>query len=648
MKNLKLLLLCTCFASTPFLSQAQTWDGSSTSTTTSTGTPQVGIGTATPNADLEIDHTSTYNPSLPPGTGFGTIMKIESVRDFGTMTPSSIPGTDYNILEINHTDLFSSSGSPYTFFSVNTNGDVHVKRDMQVDAILDANALRANTFYIANGDLLMGHPTDGFRAIKAQSTNSGLGLYSKNDMSDGSSIRLNSEVPGGSIEFNSIGHSEMAGPAFMFSNVDPYALTMTPIALMEKNGDVTIPKLGTGTTQMVVADLSGKLGVQSLPSAQVLSLSGRDISLSGGGGTVTVPIQTISMSGKNLTLSDGGGTVLVKDDLGDHTATKDLNMSTHNIAACNKIRVDDVDLGTCRIKTTFQGASITSSGGAALFVNGTPSTTSSKLWVDGDIESTTKVIANSVTLTSDRRFKENIKEISKSDIIEKLKKITPYQYNFIQSNKDIDRRFDTKKHYGFLAQEVAEIFPELVDKINNNGYLGLNYIEFIPMLLQSLKDEDAQVQQQQKTIDELKIQATNSSVDKQALETQKAKIIELENKLAILEANMEVCCQNKNNSNNTHTSDNGLTGNFVKSTLDQNVPNPFGTETKIGFHIVSKYQAAFIGIYNLNGEQISKIPVQQGSNFVMVSAGQLKPGMYVYSLVVDNDLIDSKKMVVSE
>lgn len=111
---------------------------------------------------------------------------------------------------------------------------------------------------------------------------------------------------------------------------------------------------------------------------------------------------------------------------------------------------------------------------------------------------------------------------------------------------------------------------------------------------------------------------------------------------------MEVCCQNKNNSNNTHTSDNGLTGNFVKSTLDQNVPNPFGTETKIGFHIVSKYQAAFIGIYNLNGEQISKIPVQQGSNFVMVSAGQLKPGMYVYSLVVDNDLIDSKKMVVSE
>src|SRR5947207_3251936 len=116
---LNTLFVATFMGATPCITLAQTWDGSSISTTTSAGTPQVGIGTATPTADLQINHTSTYNSSAPPGTGFSTIMKIESVRDFGSISPISIPGTDYNILEVNHTDIFSSPLGPVTFFSIN-------------------------------------------------------------------------------------------------------------------------------------------------------------------------------------------------------------------------------------------------------------------------------------------------------------------------------------------------------------------------------------------------------------------------------------------------------------------------------------------------------------------------------------------------
>jgi len=47
-----------------------------------------------------------------------------------------------------------------------------------------------------------------------------------------------------------------------------------------------------------------------------------------------------------------------------------------------------------------------------------------------------------------------------------------------------------------LAQEVKKVFPELV-KENEKGELSVNYIGLIPVLIESIKE-------QQKQIDELK------------------------------------------------------------------------------------------------------------------------------------------------
>jgi polyhydroxyalkanoate synthesis regulator phasin len=321
------------------------------------------------------------------------------------------------------------------------------------------------------------------------------------------------------------------------------------------------------------------------------------------------------------------------DNLGNHTATTNLNMSLKDILACNKIRVDEVDLGTCKLKTTFQGASITASGGAALFVNGVPSSTSHKIYVYGS------AYADGGTWqASDKNFKRNIEQLS--TMKSKLFSIQPYSYYFKQEEFP-ERGFDNNIHYGFIAQDVEKIFPTMAKK--EAGHYAINYTEFIPLLLQALKEEDAQVQQQQQTINQLqsKLAALNNNMEE--VNAQKARINELENKLAALQANMDVCCQSKN-----ATQTDGKTTVITKSTLQQNTPNPFSKETRIAFNIVGKYQKAFIGIYNLNGEQVDKIFIEQGSDSINVLAGQLKPGMYVYSLVVDNDLVDSKKMVIIE
>ena len=49
-------------------------------------------------------------------------------------------------------------------------------------------------------------------------------------------------------------------------------------------------------------------------------------------------------------------------------------------------------------------------------------------------------------------------------------------------------------HYGFVAQELQEIAPELIRE-DGAGYLSINYIELIPLLVQKVQDLSAEVEE---------------------------------------------------------------------------------------------------------------------------------------------------------
>lgn len=48
-------------------------------------------------------------------------------------------------------------------------------------------------------------------------------------------------------------------------------------------------------------------------------------------------------------------------------------------------------------------------------------------------------------------------------------------------------------HYGFDAQEMQSFFPDLVQK-DNAGNVSINYVELIPLLVQTIKDLSAEVE----------------------------------------------------------------------------------------------------------------------------------------------------------
>ena len=96
-----------------------------------------------------------------------------------------------------------------------------------------------------------------------------------------------------------------------------------------------------------------------------------------------------------------------------------------------------------------------------------------KLFTQGDIWArNSKVYAAAYPGNSDMAYKKNIKGINTEEI-DAVNKLKPVSYNM--------KVGDDKKKYGFIAQDIENIYPEMVLK-NPEGMRSLDYNQFVPLL----------------------------------------------------------------------------------------------------------------------------------------------------------------------
>lgn len=80
-----------------------------------------------------------------------------------------------------------------------------------------------------------------------------------------------------------------------------------------------------------------------------------------------------------------------------------------------------------------------------------------------------------------------------------------------------------------------------------------------------------------------------------------------------------------------------------------NKPNPFDEATTIGFivHQNFDYKEAYISISDIQGREVKRLPVnvQTGMNEILYEHGYNTTGVFLYKLVIDNKVIDSRKMI---
>ncbi len=608
--------------------------------TTDTWTPgPVGIGTTSTPADatLLVNNSVSGTTSIGPGNNPG--LKINHVLPLVSTMGGVLP----NHMEIWDLHLGMSGGGggmtyiPNLMDVIDPNGWLGIKRAIP-RAPLDVNG----DGIISNSLAVLSNISVG-TSIPAATPDAMLDIYnpvsgSGTGPGNTPALKISRDIP-----------AVFSGLPTFPNHLEIWDRTFTGMSMGGGMGS------GFTNTLVDVVDPNGWLGILQPNPTQPLDVNGnalieKDLQVNGMivSNTAVISMGNTSALGDGiignnlyvgavpnatdpymLTYGSAGGKITKRpvpvstaDNLGNHTATMNLNMASHSIINAGSITgtalsvgVGSVSCGTanCASLSTagaINGGSLTISGFGTIL--GAVSTGAFSSTGTGTFASS--VTAGGVVLTSDRRFKKNIAKLD--NIKDAVFKLIPSQYTHIKEASD-KFKFDDSLHFGFIAQEVQKVFPNIVRPVDSQGHLGIMYTEIIPLLLEALKEEDAIVKEST------------------------AKIEALENKVAEIETKL-----------NQSATANGTSGlndggdKAVKSTLAQNIPNPFSKETSIGFNIVGSYNRAFIGIYDLNGKELKKVEIQPNSAQVTIPSDTLIPGMYIYSLLVDNNLIDSKRMVV--
>jgi len=251
-------------------------------------------------------------------------------------------------------------------------------------------------------------------------------------------------------------------------------------------------------------------------------------------------------------------------------------------------------------------------------------------------------------LSSDSTLKTEITPLGNATSI--LKQIKTYSYYFKSDSIYVTSTFDgvetnyidlRKKEYGVLAQEVKEILPSLVDTCNEEMFV--NYNAFIAILIKGFNEQQALIEQQQTKIEILQNTVVAQEKDIIELKTLQKTMVELQDMVA------NCCNKSKNGSIQMPNGVKHTQPVQEKAILYQNTPNPFSSNTEITCSLPVNTQQAVIYIYNMEGAELKAYPLTQtGFNTITLLGSELSAGMYLYTLVVDNEIIDTKRMILTK
>ncbi len=239
---------------------------------------------------------------------------------------------------------------------------------------------------------------------------------------------------------------------------------------------------------------------------------------------------------------------------------------------------------------------------------------------------------------SDGRFKRNVttEQVKGLDFIKRLRPVT---YNFdakaltehMTQNMTEEKRqeylkgdFDrvyNKVQTGFIAQEVEVAakasgynFSGVHSPKDKLDTYGVSYYQFVVPLVKAVQEQQQMIEAQQQTI------------------ANQQKAID-----ALLNANTDA----KKALQQTSVDKIGFT-------MEQNNPNPFTLETTVTYNLPIEINSAYMAVYDLSGKQITTFPInQKGEGSMIINAEKLAPGIYIYSIIGDNKVLDSKRMVVA-
>ena len=252
-------------------------------------------------------------------------------------------------------------------------------------------------------------------------------------------------------------------------------------------------------------------------------------------------------------------------------------------------------------------------------------------YFEGPIKVTGNITASNMYIPSDSRLSKNVVSLNErgndTNTLDNLLGMNVIQYNMksripdempvgIENDstgnireayeylKKDEMKMTARRHFGIEAEELQKTYPDLVLE-GQDGYLAVNYVELVPVLVKAIQELKQQVDELQGTATSKRAPAKTSTTN-------------VGNRTA------------------------------PKNILYQNTPNPAKEQTIIRYQLADNTKDAAICIFDMQGKMLKKLPVSSDNDSVTINSYELGQGMFLYSLVVNGQEIDTKKMIITK
>lgn len=261
----------------------------------------------------------------------------------------------------------------------------------------------------------------------------------------------------------------------------------------------------------------------------------------------------------------------------------------------------------------------------------------------------TNLRVNGVDITSDARLKENVQSLQNPlDLLSHVSGVT-YNYKLSEINKyrepdkskfteeqsiqenasDLQTSMDaasiekanrdkqlqnvidrkeaeeaSRKRIGFLAQDVEKVLPELV-KTDEDGVKSIDYIGFIPLLVESINEMRLTIQKQQ-------------------------------NEIEMLQSLLSV--ETKSTLRSTST----VNPDMVEGAKLYNRAG-----ASVSYTLPSTFSNAYLQVFDISGRVVKKITLTIANDIVDINPSEIGYGTFVYALYVDGQKADTLKKFVN-
>lgn len=561
--------------------------GSNTSLTWDNVNRRLGIGVATPTARLDI----LGNIKIADGTqGLGKVLTSD-VNGLATwQTPvAGISGSG----AANYLTLWSGANS----LSANTN----LYWDNINNRLGVGNNSPVASLDIA-GNIKIADGTQGNGKILTSDAN---GIASWQNVPQG----ISGTGTAGSISFWNGPNSLNANTNLFWDNINNRlgVGSNSPEAAVDIEGNIKIADGTQGPGKVLTSNANGLASWQTI-GASSWSVNGNNIYSNNSG---NVGIGTSNPLSKLQVKGD----VILSDTSDNTSGNVTIGASINNYKNSKLYVKSTLTYGVFIEAPTVSQWGLYVNG--SLYVNGTAAKPGSSTW----------------TVISDERLKSNIKPYTEG--LEQVMKINPIKYHY-----NSESGFDTKNEYiGVVAQQIEKIAPYMVGKFKRDfdkkEFLNVDNGAMTYMLINAVKELKAEADTKEETI-------KNQQAEIDLLQKQMAVVML---KLNEMQAIQQQCCSVASAEIPTLNNQSALLSDAAS--LEQNLPNPFKNKTIINYHLPVNVNNAQLIISTNAGKTINTIKLNgktQGQ--VTIDAGTLSPGTYYYSLLVNGNRADTKKMEI--